>query len=105
MRARSTATLTDPTAAARDSLQARFDAGRAWHLGVPERAAAELRDAIRIEAAVPAAVLKTVYADAGESPLLAVNLHDDAAPQRLAELGAESFRRRVRAAAPPRACG
>ena len=53
MRARSTATLTDPTAAARDSLQARFDAGRAWHLGVPERAAGELRDAIRIEAAVP----------------------------------------------------
>lgn len=106
MRARTTATAaTNHAAEARESLRARYDAGRAWRLGVPERATGCLQEAISLEAGVPAAVLRDVYAEACELALLTVDLEGDGALERLAELGAESWQRRVRAAAPSRAWG
>ncbi|NJD65642.1 MAG: hypothetical protein FIB00_10425 [Chloroflexi bacterium] len=91
----------EPDTAARDSLLARIDAARAWRLDVPERAEVELQAAIRAEAKAAPGDLQAVYGQAGELALLAVDLKAPDALLQLAELWAESLRRRSARGGPP----
>lgn len=94
MRARTTA-ATRPSRAAEDSLQARFDAGRAWSLEVPERAEWLRQRAVEMEAQVTPEALEDVYQRAGGLALLRVDLDAVDALARLADAGRESWPRRT----------